>query len=50
MIDTSNDDLYIASTGDCRAIAGYIEPLTRACIVEELTEDQTGRNPNEIAR
>lgn len=52
-LDPSRQDLYVACTGDSRAVAGIWEENadgTGKWRVEVLTEDQTGRNPNEIKR
>ena len=46
--DESNQDLYVAVTGDSRAIAGYYD--NGKWVVDVLTNDQTGKNPNEINR
>jgi hypothetical protein len=49
VIDAENDGLYIASTGDCRAVAGWQDAQGRwRCDI--LSEDQVGDNPKEIAR
>ena len=53
LLDPSKQDLYVACTGDSRAVAGIWEEDedgTGKWRVEVLTEDQTGRNPNEIKR
>ena len=53
LLDPSRQDLYVACTGDSRAVAGIWEESedgTGKWRVEVLTEDQTGRNPNEIKR
>lgn len=53
VVDTANSNLYVACTGDCRAVAGVWEDGTDgngAWKVEVLSEDQTGRNPTELAR
>jgi pyruvate dehydrogenase phosphatase len=53
VLDTAHRNLYVACTGDCRAVAGVWEETQAgdgAWKVEVLSEDQTGRNPNEIAR
>lgn len=53
VFDTAHQSLYVACTGDCRAVAGVWEEgadgkgTWRADV---LTEDQTGRNPNELRR
>jgi serine/threonine protein phosphatase PrpC len=52
-LDPSKRDLYVACTGDSRAIAGIWEETddgTGKWRVEVLTEDQTGRNENEAKR
>jgi pyruvate dehydrogenase phosphatase len=49
IIDVANDDLYVAVTGDCRAIAGWQDKNGNwRCDV--LSEDQEGENVKEIAR
>lgn len=53
LLDPSRRDLYVACTGDSRAVAGIWEENedgTGKWRVEVLTDDQTGRNPNEIKR
>lgn len=53
MFDTAHQDLYVASTGDCRAVAGVWEEGEDGkghWRAEVLTEDQTGRNPKEKLR
>ncbi|KAI0692667.1 phosphatase 2C-like domain-containing protein [Cytidiella melzeri] len=53
MFDTAHNDLYVACTGDSRAVAGVWEESpdgTGHWRVDVLTEDQTGRNPNELKR
>ncbi|KAL4249654.1 PPM-type phosphatase-like domain superfamily protein [Abortiporus biennis] len=53
LFDTAHDNLYVACTGDCRAVAGVWEESvdgTGSWRTDVLTEDQTGRNPNELAR
>jgi len=54
MLDTSRRDMYVACTGDSRAVAGYWEQPKDGSPgwwrAEVLTEDQTGRNPNELKR
>ncbi|KAG8960380.1 hypothetical protein FRC03_006577 [Tulasnella sp. 419] len=53
MIDTAHKDLYVACTGDSRAVAGYWDESadgTGKWRVEVLTEDQTGRNIKELER
>lgn len=53
LLDTSNRNMYVAVTGDSRAVAGVYEETNDGkgtWRVEVLTEDQTGRNPNELKR
>ncbi|KAI9000816.1 protein serine/threonine phosphatase 2C [Trametes punicea] len=53
LLDTSNRNMYVACTGDSRAVAGVYEETEDGkgvWRVEVLTEDQTGRNPNELKR
>lgn len=53
VLDTAHQDLYVACTGDSRAVAGIWEEQEdgQGCWrVEVLSEDQTGRNPNELKR
>ncbi|KAJ7129423.1 phosphatase 2C-like domain-containing protein [Mycena epipterygia] len=55
LLDTAHRNLYVACTGDSRAVAGVWEPDASGggkgtWRVEVLSEDQTGRNPAEAAR
>ncbi|KAF8640046.1 hypothetical protein AX17_001288 [Amanita inopinata Kibby_2008] len=55
VFDSSNRNLYVACTGDSRAVAGVWELSGEEqergqWRVEVLSEDQTGRNPNEEKR
>ena len=53
VLDTAYRDLYVACTGDCRAVAGIWEEDEQGngrWRVEALSEDQTGRNPKELLR
>ncbi|KAF4619543.1 hypothetical protein D9613_005273 [Agrocybe pediades] len=53
VFDTAHRDLYVACTGDSRAVAGVWEPTSDGkgqWRIEVLSEDQTGRNPSELAR
>ena len=53
LLDPSRRDLYVACTGDSRAVAGIWEENedgTGTWRVEVLTEDQTGRNETEAKR
>jgi len=50
LLDTGARNLYVACTGDSRAVAGYFDENKGSWTVDVLTEDQTGRNPNELKR
>lgn len=53
LFDTAHKNLYVALTGDCRAVAGVWEPTSDGkgtWRVDVLTEDQTAENPNEVQR
>ncbi|EMD40478.1 hypothetical protein CERSUDRAFT_121229 [Gelatoporia subvermispora B] len=53
LFDTARHNLYVACTGDSRAVAGVWEESEDGqghWRVEVLTEDQTGRNPKELKR
>lgn len=53
ILDTARRNLYVACTGDCRAVAGIWEEGPDgqgSWKVEVLSEDQTGRNEKEAAR
>ncbi|KAL0580078.1 hypothetical protein V5O48_001937 [Marasmius crinis-equi] len=53
IFDTAQRDLYVACTGDSRAVAGAFVPGAEGkgvWSVDALSEDQTGRNPNEAQR
>ncbi|KJA29827.1 hypothetical protein HYPSUDRAFT_196159 [Hypholoma sublateritium FD-334 SS-4] len=53
IFDTAHRDLYVACVGDSRAVAGVWEPSSDGkgqWRIEVLSEDQTGRNPSELAR
>src|SRR5712672_1671267 len=53
LLDPSQRDLYVACTGDSRAVAGIWEENedgTGTWRVEVLTEDQTGRSESEAKR
>lgn len=49
-VDSARRDLYVASTGDSRAVAGYWDERAGRWEVEALSVDQTGRNPQEVKR
>ena len=48
LVDAEAGDLYVASTGDCRAVAGWEKDGVWRCDV--LSEDQMGENPHEVER
>ena len=49
VVDSEHEDLYVALTGDCRAVAGWQDKDGKwRCDV--LTEDQMGENPREVNR
>ncbi|KZV69867.1 protein serine/threonine phosphatase 2C [Peniophora sp. CONT] len=53
ILDPASQDLHVACTGDARAVAGYWEETANGSgrwRVEVMSEDQTGRNPNELKR
>ncbi|KAI0053674.1 protein serine/threonine phosphatase 2C [Auriscalpium vulgare] len=53
VLDTSARELYVACTGDSRAVAGFWDETPDGkgtWRVEVLSEDQTGRTPAEAAR
>lgn len=53
VIDTAQRDIHIACSGDSRAVVGVWEVDENgggSWRVEVLSEDQTGRNPNELKR
>jgi pyruvate dehydrogenase phosphatase len=53
VFDTTHRHLYVACSGDSRAVAGIWEENEQgqgSWRVEVLSEDQTGRNPNELKR
>ncbi|RDB19817.1 Protein phosphatase 2C C10F6.17c [Hypsizygus marmoreus] len=53
IFDTAHRNLYVACTGDSRAVAGVWEKTADGngqWRVDVLSEDQTGRNPNELKR
>lgn len=49
LIDAENDDLYVSSTGDCRAVAGW-QHADGSWRCDALSEDKDGDNPEEVAR
>ncbi|SPO35361.1 related to PTC5 - putative 2C protein phosphatase (PP2Cs) [Pseudozyma flocculosa] len=49
-VDSAREDVYVACTGDSRAIAGYWDDKAGKWEVEALSVDQTGRNPDEVKR
>lgn len=50
VLDTYRRDLYVACTGDSRAVAGLWDTERRAWSADVLTDDQTGLNPKEVIR
>jgi pyruvate dehydrogenase phosphatase len=48
--DPNNDILRVALTGDCRAVLGSLDPITKKYITTPLSIDQTGFNKLELAR
>jgi pyruvate dehydrogenase phosphatase len=48
LVDAEAGNLYVASTGDCRAVAGWEKDGVWRCDV--LSEDQMGENPREVER
>lgn len=49
-IDSARKDVFVACTGDSRAIAGWYSPSDDKWTIEPLSTDQTGRNPSEQKR
>lgn len=49
-IDTMRGDIYVACTGDSRAVAGWWDSDRQRWEVEALSKDQTGRNEEEAKR
>lgn len=49
-VDSARRDLYVACTGDSRAVAGYWDERMQHWEFEPLSVDQTGRNPDEVRR
>lgn len=53
LFDTAQKDVYIACTGDSRAVAGVWKPTADGkgtWEVDVLSEDQSARNPKEVER
>jgi serine/threonine protein phosphatase PrpC len=48
VVDSEEGDLYVALTGDCRAVAGWEKDGLWRCDV--LSEDQMGENESEVQR
>jgi len=46
----ATQELYVACTGDCRAVAGYWDDKAGAWVADPLSEDQTGDVEKEIQR
>jgi len=49
VVDAENDDLFVALTGDCRAVAGW-QDVNGTWRCDVLSEDQMGENPKEVER
>lgn len=49
LVDSENNGIYVAVTGDCRAVAGW-EGKDGIWRCDVLSEDQMGDNPREIER
>lgn len=49
-IDSMRGDVYVACTGDSRAVAGWWDCNKQRWEVEALSKDQTGRNEEEAKR
>lgn len=53
VVDTEEQQMWVAVTGDCRAVAGFYdqkEDGTATWRVDVLSEDQTAESPKEVAR
>jgi pyruvate dehydrogenase phosphatase len=50
MVCRATQELYVACTGDCRAVAGYWDEKAGAWVADPLSEDQTGDAENEVQR
>lgn len=48
-VDSENNGIYVAVTGDCRAVAGW-EGKDGVWRCDVLSEDQMGDNPREVER
>lgn len=49
-VDSARGDVYVACTGDSRAVAGWWDHDKQQWSVEALSVDQTGRNLDEVKR
>lgn len=49
-VDSARGDVYVACTGDSRAVAGWWDHDKQQWQVEALSKDQTGRNLDEVKR
>jgi pyruvate dehydrogenase phosphatase len=49
-VDSARGDVYVACTGDSRAVAGWWDHDRQQWQVEALSKDQTGRNLEEVKR
>lgn len=50
IVDVASDRLYVADTGDSRAVAGWWNPHQQRWRCDVLSADQTGDSPLEAAR
>lgn len=49
-VDSARGDVFVACTGDSRAVAGWWDHGRQRWEVEALSKDQTGRNMDEVKR
>jgi pyruvate dehydrogenase phosphatase len=50
IVDVESDRLYVANTGDCRAVAGWFDRNTNLWRCDVLSENQQCANPREADR
>ena len=50
MLCRATQELYVACTGDCRAVAGYWDEKAGAWVADPLSADQTGDVEKEVQR
>jgi hypothetical protein len=50
MVDAESETLYVMNVGDCRAVAGWLNPRTGEWRCDTLTADQTLLNEPEKQR